>query len=253
MDEEGYLINPCREEHLPSSERPLLEAVIQIYREETRGNLHSVWIRGSLPRGLAVAGLSDLDTFALVHSDDWIHWKTPAWKPKRVAELKRSFDWTGDIELVINSCRKPLQIHNRRLAMLIATQSLCLYGENLVYQLPRFKPGPDLVLNARWLEEDVAAFLKNSSTTASDIRGLTKVILRAGFELVMEREAQYTPDLYWCYKAFAKWYPELSRSMYEVLDTFLNPASCDEECLRQIAGVGEWLIAELQCRGVCDK
>jgi|GEM_PF-3348941 len=123
LDAEGCLMNPCCKELLPAAWRPVLEAVVIIYREETGRKLYSVWLRGSLPRGLAVEGLSNLDTFALV-----------------------------------------------------------------------------------------------------------------------------PPDLYWCYRAFAKWYPEHDGDMYATLEYYLQPNPAGKERRLRVVRPGEWLYAETQLR-----
>ena len=38
----------------------------------------------------------------------------------------------------------------------------------------------------------------------------------------MERENQFTPDLYWCVQSFGKWYPEEANKMGEVLNFYLH-------------------------------
>ena len=50
-----------------------------------------------------------------------------------------------------------------------------------------------------------------------------KRILRAGYELVMEKEKGYTRDLYPCYAGFTKYFPEQGSEMRQVLQLALNP------------------------------
>jgi hypothetical protein len=52
-----------------ASWQPLLRAVAAAYRSVLGSDLVGVYLRGSLPRGLFIPGVSDLDTFCLVLSN----------------------------------------------------------------------------------------------------------------------------------------------------------------------------------------
>lgn len=52
-----------------------------------------------------------------------------------------------------------------------------------------------------------------------------KVIIRSGFELVMEREQQYIPDFFLYYQTFSKYYPHQAAKMRQCLYYYLNPIS----------------------------
>src|SRR5690606_41345984 len=65
-DAEGFL--PTRPDRRPIA-GPWASAValvVDAYRDRLGPALHSVYVRGSVARGLAVEGVSDLDTFAVL-------------------------------------------------------------------------------------------------------------------------------------------------------------------------------------------
>ncbi|WP_214824426.1 nucleotidyltransferase domain-containing protein [Exiguobacterium sp. s28] len=65
-DEAGYVINQTDVTRIQPMFRPVLDAVIQLLREEFAEALHSVYVYGSVGRGTAVAGESDLDVTVIV-------------------------------------------------------------------------------------------------------------------------------------------------------------------------------------------
>ena len=86
-----------------------------------------------------------------------------------------------------------------------------------------------------------------------DIQEIMKVLLRSGFEVVMEREGKYTNDLYCCYQAFAKYYPARQNTMRRVLFLYLNPPIYDAEFLPVILDLGQMLLEEIQQYNLSEK
>lgn len=248
QDEQGYVCNPCDAAHLAGDWEPLLAEVVAVYQRRLPDRLHSVWVRGSLPRGLATAGISDVDTFALVAGRAFLPWRTPAWGPEEAARLQRRFPLAGEVELVLSSYHDELECRHPRLAMLIATQSLPLMGPDIRPALGRFRPGPDMLLHYRWLAADLEAFAGQPSYRRQDCRQLAKQLLRVAGELVQERDGRFTPDLYWCYVSFTRYYPEQAPAFREVFHFFLNPVAGDPVTRSKLLQNGRWLLSEVRLR-----
>jgi hypothetical protein len=71
-------------------------------------------------------------------------------------------------------------------------------------------------------------------------------IVRSGFEVTMDRSDRFTRDLYLCYEQFAKYYPERSKQMYQVLINCLNGEDNPvqyEELVAFLAHEGSRLLA----------
>jgi len=242
-------MNPCDRRYLDPLWRPLLEAVQAVYRGRLGSALHSVWVRGSVPRGLAVAGLSDVDTFALVESRTPFHWREPAWAKEETCRLSARFSTSSEIELVLSSYAPDLHHTNRRLSMLIATQSMPIAGPDIRAELPRFRPGPDMLLHYRWLEADLADLAGSASFRRADCRRMSKQLVRVAGELVQERDGRFTPDLYWCCEAFARFYPDRACVLRQVLHYFLNPVGEEEPFVRDfLLQTGDWLGREIKVK-----
>lgn len=69
-----------------------------------------------------------------------------------------------------------------------------------------------MMLNHRWLRDDIQELVEKRVFAKEDCKNMMKVMIRSGFELVMEREGQYTPDLFLCYHTF-----------YRCTHYYLNP------------------------------
>lgn len=65
-DETGYVINQTDVTRIQPMFRQVIDEVIQLLREEFAEAIHSVYVYGSVGRGTAVAGQSDLDVTVIV-------------------------------------------------------------------------------------------------------------------------------------------------------------------------------------------
>jgi len=231
VDAQGFIQNPCNQSLIATDFLPIINVIIKKYQSELGADLHSVYLRGSIPRGFAKEHIKDIDTFALLQRQD-IKWQQAVWAGDLEKEITENFDFQGEIEVMLTTWYKDFYKYNPRMAMVIQTQSLCIYGEDISSSLPRFKVGKDLMLNYNWLAQDVQSFINKKDIEKADIELLMKVLLRVGMELVMQREGKYTPDLYLCYHTFSKYYPQWEAEMRQALDYFLNPRN-DSSVMRQ--------------------
>jgi hypothetical protein len=75
---------------------------------------------------------------------------------------------------------------------------------------------------------------------------IMKRFLRAGFELVMERERAYTRDLYFCHEAFARHCPERRGDMWRALELAVEPGDEPDELLPFVRDLGGWLLERVE-------
>ncbi len=244
LDNEGFVINESAIEKIPNHWIPVIEAVKNSYLKHLKNRVHSIYLRGSLPRGLNVDGFSDLDTFALITGEN-IRWQKADWKENLQYQLQNEFPFVKEIEVRLSSFHTDFFEKNPRLSMILQTQSLCIWGKDIIPSLPKFKPGRDMMLNINWIETDVKDFLKKERISKAACQEMMKVILRTGFELVMPREQQYTTDLYFCWSTFSKYYPEKKEEMKKALLYYLNPATDKESIQSFIKSFGNYLIQQV--------
>lgn len=244
INENGFIINNLKWENVQSDWREPLEMIIKQYQNHYKERLHSVYLRGSVARGLAMPNISDIDTFALVSSTEFIRWKKADIQPKIESSIQEQFPFIKGVEMNIASYESDFLLKNPRLAMVLKTQSLCVFGNDISKSLPDYRP-KDLCLNGQWLEEDLNDFqqkLESGTITKEDCQAIMKVIIRVGMEIVVEREGKFTNDLYLCYKTFSKYFPEKEKEMRQALEYFLNPIDDGIKINYFIIDFGKWLV-----------
>ncbi len=198
---EGYLLNESSLTKVQPAFLKIIEKVTAYYKFNLGENLHSVYIRGSVPRGLAIYGVSYLDTIAITTKDtDELNLQ---WVNRTGQELTKEFHCVSGIEFSFYYTKEVLETSTfSMIPFMLKTQSICVYGEDLSSYLPNYKTdktlGNEHLVN---LEDQIkqAKDLKDNTDVADilDCCGwIMKIIVRAGLALVIEKENKYTRDLF---------------------------------------------------------
>ena len=69
VDKDGYIINMISVDNVSQRFKSVLEESIACLVKELGNNLHSIYLYGSVGRGTAVFGQSDLDLSVITYSD----------------------------------------------------------------------------------------------------------------------------------------------------------------------------------------
>ena len=221
QDEDGFIINGFSLDMINHKWRTVLDIVKSGFVENLGENLHSIYVRGSVARDLAIDGISNLDMFALVKpsfSKEKIRWQVADFQVDIAKNIKEKYDFVSDVEIMLATYKEGFSDSN--LAMIVKTQSVLLFGKSIIKTLKKYKADESMILNYHWLEANILDFIKinNVDFTLEKCSEIMKVILRTGFELVMKRVGKFSPDLYICYRDFSKFYPNKEKEMRQVLD-----------------------------------
>lgn len=245
-DADGFLVNESSRERIRPPWDALVEEAQQAAAQGIGPRLHGLYVRGSVARGEAVEGVSDLDLVAVVEGDageidtSWL-------EPFERDALSRHPFCTG-VELLVVGRDEVLRDEGRSaFGFALSTGGLCIAGEDLIPRLPRFRPGePETAVHAPRLGADIERFLQEAPQEAPEERKascawICKRLVRAGFELVMEAEGTYTRDLWPCYEAFRRHHPEWSGEMRRALEIAVDPIDAVEEVAELCRGLGAWI------------
>ncbi len=69
LDELGYIINFSAADKISEQYRTVVEDAVQSALRRFPGEIHSIYVYGSVPQGTAVPGKSDLDVSALLYDE----------------------------------------------------------------------------------------------------------------------------------------------------------------------------------------
>jgi uncharacterized protein len=217
------------------------------------GRLHSAYLYGSVPRGTARPGVSDLDLLLALRTEPTAGDRAEA--EALEAGLDADFEQIDGVGALLLSAETLLsELERYDLGWFVACLCTPLLGEDLGGRLPPYgttsllarETNGDLGLwLPRWRERAAAA------TTDAERRALCRVVarkvVRTGFTLVMPRYGAWTSELAESADAFGGCYPERAEQMRAVARVARTP-SADGVALGVLAEVledlGPWLAAE---------
>lgn len=212
QDESGVLLDDSSLDKVDTAYLDLLDAVKQVFLENLLSEkVIAIYVIGSIPRGKAVAGVSDVDVVAIITEEyepdtNWI----------KDAEQKIAQDFPiiskAGFKIVKKNSLFETEIFR---AFLIKTQGLCIWGKDLKEELPGFRPDNRLAFHkisrfGKYLAEAETEIRStdNPVLIAQQCRKIYKVILRTAALLVIEQEQKYSNDPFTCAEMFLKYYPQ---------------------------------------------
>ncbi|MFF8380721.1 nucleotidyltransferase [Streptomyces sp. NPDC015661] len=253
MDDHG--LNPdgtiAREgalDRVPAEFAPVVEAArARISEAFGPDRLHSAYLYGSVPRGTAVAGVSDLDVQLALHGEPTEADRAAAREAE--AALDRELPQIDGAGILLSSTGTLLSALERHdLGFFVACLCTPLLGPDLAAELPPYRPTS---LVARETNGDLALLLpgwRARAAEGTDLRLLGRNVgrrlVRTGFTLVMPRWGGWTSDLDRSAAVFGGFYPERAEQMRLAVTAGRSP-SPDPEVLDLLIGdLAPWLAAE---------
>lgn len=251
VDAAGYLTREGSLDRVPAEFRPVVaaarERVTDLFGPQ---RLHSAYLYGSIPRGTAVPGRSDLDLLLALHHE-------PTERDRAdVQQLETALDAgfpqiDGVGTLLFSTARLLSAAESHDLSWVLACLCTPLSGPDLAESIPRHRPTSQL---ARESNGDLPAFLERmrgrreaagtDAERARVCRVVARKIVRCGMSLVMPRWGGWTSDLAESAEVFAAWYPDRAAQMRSAAEAARQPTSAPQVLNLLLDGLGEWLAAE---------
>ncbi|EMR6448767.1 hypothetical protein WJU70_001008 [Enterobacter cloacae] len=249
LDEQGFILNDTDARYVSPAIR---EAIVSLFQQQypQPNALRAVYLRGSIARGTFVAGLSDLDAFAVV--DDAQPLRAIQADEQQAATIRSLLSGVTELEFTV--CRtgdvtgNPLGVW----PFFIKTQSLLLAGENFADRLAPYRPGVTIMGEAMWLPERLREYERRLTAPEWVDRPqvlcewLMKAIVRAAFELTMERHKRYTRDLSLCLQAVSEHFPAQGVWCRQAVEWVLHPPTDLRALQPLLSHFCPWIEAELR-------
>ena len=224
VDDLGYVEPDVAIDNVGAIWKPLVAFVRDVLMN--RQGVRSVYIRGSIPRGLAIENISDADFIYFSETN----FEAADIELERTIEAKFAFVNGLELSRLDRTAFDKIRASQKRpyFHMLLKTQCLFLAGDDIARDIKPFQIGPEMVSHVfslesefsrlpRWLEQ-----ARKSGVEQSMRQWFSRKIVRSGFEVTMDRSNCFTRDLYLCYEQFAQFYPAWSEQMFRVLVNCLN-------------------------------
>ncbi|MGR4881337.1 nucleotidyltransferase [Streptomyces sp. LARHCF249] len=254
LDAYGYFEREGSLGKVPGEFRAVVAAARERISEAYGRRLHSAYLYGSVPRGAARPGRSDLDLLLALHHE-------PADEDRAAADvLARGLDEDfpvidGAGILLYDKDTLLSEPERYDLGWFLACLCTPLLGADLAEHLPRYRPDG---LLARETNGDLADLLPSwraraqAASTPDEYRKLSRIfarrLVRTGFTLVMPRWGGWTSDLAESAEVFGTYYPERAAQMRAAAAVALDPVADPAVLRTYIEDLGPWLADEYTAR-----
>ncbi|MEU9875264.1 nucleotidyltransferase domain-containing protein [Streptomyces phaeochromogenes] len=254
LDARGYIEREGSPGLIPSAFRPVVATARDRVLDVFGARLHSAYLYGSIPRGTARVGRSDLDLLLALREEPTDADRTDA--RSLDAALDKEFpqiDGAGTLLVGREQVLSDLESHD--LGWFVACLCTPLLGEDLAEYLPRYRPDALLARETngdlapflpRWRERIAAADSEDGSEEALRplVRFMSRHLVRTGFTLVMPHWNGWTSDLTEMAEVFGAYYPERAAQLREAAVLGYEPRG-DAAVLRSyVDDLGPWLAEE---------
>jgi hypothetical protein len=126
VDSQGFIVNTCSADLIKAPWSRLVSDLLAQCQDELGDSLHSLQLRGSVPRGLAVEGLSDLDVFCIT---DGRLPQASVWIDRMARRLQALHPFCRGLDLRVWPLCDLVGLPSGHPArFLLKTQGLCIWG-----------------------------------------------------------------------------------------------------------------------------
>ncbi|MEV0410203.1 nucleotidyltransferase [Streptomyces sp. NPDC050448] len=254
LDAYGYVEREGSLGRVQGAFAPVVAAARGRIGEAYGQRLHSAYLHGSVPRGTARPGRSDLGLLLALHREC-------ADEDRDTAEvlargLDQDFAEIDGVGMLLHGKDTLLSERERYgLGWFLACLCTPLLGADLAEHLPRYRPDS---LLARETNGDLATVLPRwragaqAASTPAEYRELSRDVsrhlVRTGFTLVMPRWGGWTGDLAESAEIFGRYYPERAAQMRAAAAVALDPAEDPAVLYTYLDDLGPWLADEYTAR-----
>lgn len=251
LDSQGYIEREGSLAHVPHAFRPVVAVARDRLLDVFGARLHSAYLYGSIPRGTARVGRSDLDLLVALHEEPTDADRAAA-RALDTALDKEFPEIDGAGTLLHGRARLLSEAETYDLGWFVACLCTPLLGDDLAEYLPRYRPDSRL---ARETNGDLALLLprwRERISRAGDseaalrplVRFMSRHLVRTGFTLVMPRWNGWTSDLTEMAEAFGAYYPERAERMRAAAVLGYAPRGDLDVLMSYVDDLGPWLAEE---------
>ncbi|MET8246681.1 nucleotidyltransferase domain-containing protein [Streptomyces sp. NPDC005202] len=247
----GYLEREGSLARVPHAFRPGVAAAREQLLDVFGARLHSAYLYGSIPRGTARVGRSDLDLLVALRNE-------PSDADRRDA---RAFGEAVDKEfpqidgvgtLLFSRARLLSELERYDLGWFVACLCTPLLGDDLAEHLPRYRPDSllaretngDLFLHLPRWRERIAAAEDSDEARRPLVRFMSRHLVRTGLTLVMPRWQGWTSDLREMADVFGAYYPARAARMRAAAVHGYEPVGDLAVLHTYVDDLGPWLAEE---------
>ncbi|WP_026824421.1 nucleotidyltransferase domain-containing protein [Exiguobacterium marinum] len=207
-DDAGYVINQTSIRHIQPEFETVLYKAIELVKEAFGEQLHSIYLYGSIGRGTAVAGQSDLDLTVLVHEDidaTELVEQTEQLLTEHPEVIKIDYD-IGRLDVALDSA------NHFEWGFWLRHLCACVYGEDVSTQFPLMKPDARV---SEALNQDLVSTIETAKSkllhgkiSHLEKRSIVKRVIRGWYLTINVKDESFASTVEMCLAILKLYFPE---------------------------------------------
>ncbi|CAK3957377.1 nucleotidyltransferase domain-containing protein [Vibrio crassostreae] len=212
LDKDGFIENLYSPKNIAPEFQGVVNAFIDSLLSELPEQIYGIYLYGSVPRGTAIVGRSDLDVSIVL--------TTPIGpKERRVFKhlsdtIPEAYPQVSKLDIDPGFLRDVLQPTEKyHWHFWLKHCCCCIWGKDLSIELPLYKPSIEI---AQALNGDLPTFLEQMSLSFKTMadgdiaKVIGKKLVRAAYYFVAEKDGSWHTDLSQCASVAKRYYPNQS-------------------------------------------
>ncbi|ELH4233812.1 nucleotidyltransferase domain-containing protein [Vibrio fluvialis] len=247
LDEQGLIHNTCSPDKIQREFLPVVDALLDNLNHAFPGEIHSVYLYGSVARGVAEIGRSDQDISLIFNH------QIQASQRERLREIScefpRRFSQISKLDLDPGCLEEVLHPREKyRWQFWLKHCCCCISGDDVAKTFEALKPSRHIALE---LNHDLAAFLSFSSEHVAgrevkvQKQVLAKKILRTAYYLNAEHHGSWYTDLAACARVAKLYYPQQTEQI-DTAYTLARGGDCSPAAFKVLTSqLGTMLVKQM--------
>ncbi|EGQ9310186.1 nucleotidyltransferase domain-containing protein [Vibrio vulnificus] len=209
LDKQGFIFNAYSPTHIQPEFKTVVDAVVAELLSQLPDHIDGIYLYGSVARGNAVAGHSDLDISIVL--------KTPISQTQRAifqtisAAIAKAYPQVSKLDIdpgYLNDILTPQEKYHWQ--FWLKHCCCCIWGNDLSVQFQPYKPSLEIALA---LNGDLPSFLEKMAPSFADMsdeniaKVLGKKLVRAAYYFVAEKDGSWYTDLSQCIRVAKEYCP----------------------------------------------
>jgi hypothetical protein len=259
IDKRGYLTNEASQENIPEAYQPIIDDIVHAFVDHIGEDIHSIYVTGSVPRGLAIRGQSDINVFAVLEYYTEPELVMQDWLPIAETDISEKYsDIVSDVRLEIWThgwlLDDPAEFSIS--AFILKTHATCIWGIDMSPDVSNYRftdkiirlaiANDDIVQIEPDIEEAIDAMQSNPSKANVRFwsKQICKNIIHTLFGLVMADEVVHTRDIDLSVQYILKHYPAQQTAIKKTTEFIHSPTDSAEVIIDHLNNFGQWVIKE---------
>ncbi len=228
---------------------PVIDGVIKDLTAQFPDRLHSIYVYGSVARGNAVKGKSDLDLLVVFNAkpDSSEQAEVKQLAEKLSASVRPSLREVGIEVTDLKEVTSPENLYGW--GAYVAIFCLCIWGEDLAKTFPRFKLTPEIAFGFNGdIEAAVQKFTEQIRSEDDDEKLLllcsqmSRKLIRTSYSMILSRTQISTSSLQTQVSLFTEYFPTKKTELDQLLEWTTDPTSDKQELSKMLQNYGSWLV-----------